>query len=65
MFLNKLEAFTWSIELIVGIEKITKTNNPTKNIFKKFSRETIGLTFTPNPSDKYLSAIGTIKKLDP
>ena len=65
MFLNKLDALTWSIELIVGIEKITSTNNPTKNIFKKLSNENTGLTFNPNPSDKYLSAIGTIKKLDP
>ena len=42
MFLNKLEAFTWSIELIVGIEKITRTNKPTKNIFKKLSNENTG-----------------------
>ena len=42
MFLNKLEAFTWSIELIVGIEKITSTSNPTKNILRKLRIENTG-----------------------
>ena len=37
---------------MVGIENIIKTNNPTKNIFKKFMIEKIGFTFKPKPSDK-------------
>ena len=31
----------------------------------KFVNENAGYTFNPNPSDKYLSATGTIKKLEP
>ena len=38
---------------MVGIEKITRTNNPTKNILIKFKIEKTGVTFNPNPSDKY------------
>ena len=32
---------TWSIELIVGIEKIIRTKNPTKNIFIKLTKEDV------------------------
>ena len=38
---------------MVGIENITRTNNPTKNIFAKFTIENTGETLSPNPSDKY------------
>ena len=38
---------------MVGIEKITRTNNPTKNILIKFKTEKTGETLSPNPSDKY------------
>ena len=50
---------------MVGIEKITITNNPTKNILIKFKIENTGETLSPNPSYKYWSTIGTIKKLEP
>ena len=50
---------------MVGIENITSTNKPTKNILIKFIIENTGYTFNPSPSDRYLSAIGTIKKLEP
>jgi hypothetical protein len=38
---------------MVGIEKIIRTNNPTKNILIKFIIENTGETLRPNPSDKY------------
>ncbi len=38
---------------MVGIEKMTRTNKPTKNILIKFKIEKTGETFSPNPSDKY------------
>ena len=50
--LNKLEAFTWSIALMVGIENIIRTIKPTKNIFIKLNIENNGLIFNPSPFDK-------------
>ena len=41
-FFNKSFPLILSIAFNVGIEKITRTNNPTKNIFKKFSYENTG-----------------------
>ena len=51
--------------LIVGIEKITKTNKPTRNILIKFISEKTAVIFSPKACDKYKLAIGTRKKLKP
>ena len=46
-----------------GIENMINTNMPTRNILIKLVNENNGLIFNPRPSDKYVLAIGTKKKL--
>ena len=63
-FLNKLEALIWSIELTVGIENITITNNPTTKTINKFVKENtlLGQALITDPKKSVSEFISEVSK---